>query len=155
MPERSVTVQSGQCAFGGMTSQSPPSARQRRLAPRQALGRPVLARIVIIVESGRAFGKGDPRQLRARVDVDVGRDGGGIVERADPHEAQRDAAAIMAPNGGLAVRAAMDDMRSAAVGRDGDSDRLPERISTRDVSISALMTKALPVCRWQSLQWQQ
>jgi hypothetical protein len=32
---------------------------------------------------------------------------------------------------------------------------VPDRISTRDVSISALMTKALPVCRWQSLQWQQ
>jgi hypothetical protein len=32
---------------------------------------------------------------------------------------------------------------------------VPERTSTRDVSISALTTKALPVCRWQSLQWQQ
>ena len=49
----------------------------------------------------------------------------------------------------------MDDMRAAAVGRDGDSTVVPERTSTRDVSISALRTKALPVCRWQSVQWQQ
>jgi hypothetical protein len=31
----------------------------------------------------------------------------------------------------------------------------PEASSMRSVSISALITKALPVCRWQSRQWQQ
>jgi hypothetical protein len=31
----------------------------------------------------------------------------------------------------------------------------PERSSTQSVSIIALIAKALPVCRWQSLQWQQ
>ena len=31
----------------------------------------------------------------------------------------------------------------------------PNSISTRSASISALMTKALPVWRWQSRQWQQ
>src|SRR5690349_14857298 len=31
----------------------------------------------------------------------------------------------------------------------------PDRTSTRSASIRALMTKALPVCRWQSRQWQQ
>jgi hypothetical protein len=32
---------------------------------------------------------------------------------------------------------------------------MPARSSIRSVSTSALITKALPVCLWQSRQWQQ
>ena len=32
---------------------------------------------------------------------------------------------------------------------------VPDSISMRSVSMSALMAKALPVCLWQSRQWQQ
>src|SRR5208337_794369 len=37
----------------------------------------------------------------------------------------------------------------------GTASVSPLSVSTRSVSISALITKALPVCRWQSRQWQQ
>src|SRR5271166_436639 len=37
----------------------------------------------------------------------------------------------------------------------GTASVSPESLSIRSVSISALMTKALPVCLWHSRQWQQ
>jgi hypothetical protein len=44
--------------------------------------------------------------------------------------------------------------RPVSVGISERTSSGPRR-STRAVSMSALMTKALPVWRWQSRQWQQ
>jgi hypothetical protein len=44
--------------------------------------------------------------------------------------------------------------RPLSVGIETDSGS-PDSTAIRSVSIRALSTKALPVCRWQSRQWQQ
>src|SRR5271166_115534 len=80
------------------------------LAPREAFRRPQRLRIVIGLACRNVRGQGDPGQLGARVDVDVGGKPERLVERADAHETQGLAAAVMAPDGDLARRAAMDDM---------------------------------------------
>src|SRR5208337_4325208 len=56
--------------------------------------------------------------------MDVRRQRGGFVERADPDEAEALDAAIVAKDRDLARRAAMNDMRPAAVGRNRNGLRL-------------------------------
>jgi hypothetical protein len=58
--------------------------------------------------------------------VDVGRQIRWLVERAHAHEGESLNAAVMAPEGNLAGRAAMNDMRSPALGRNRDPLRLAE-----------------------------
>ena len=55
--------------------------------------------------------------------MDVRRERRRLVEGSDPDEGERLIAAVVAPEGGLAGRAAMDDMRTAAVGRSGNGLR--------------------------------
>src|ERR1041385_2054020 len=92
----------------------------------EAFRRPQLRRVVIRFEHFRRLAGGGaravtrqfhPRLFRARVDVHVGRQRTRLVERADAHKANLLAPAIVAPQRGAAIGAAMDDVRPAGVGR--------------------------------------
>src|SRR5271166_4152058 len=98
------------------------ASAEQRLAAREAFGRPQFARFVIGLDRRNARGQGDPAQLGADVDVDVRWQRLGLVERADPDEAQLPTAAVVAPDRDLAVRAAVDGLRRSAFG--GDRNRL-------------------------------
>src|SRR3982751_4110325 len=74
-----------------------PRSAENRPAAVEARRRPERRRIVIGLEGGRVLGQGDPGQLRARVDVDVGRQRRRAVERADADEAEHLAPAVIAP----------------------------------------------------------
>ena len=55
--------------------------------PLETRGRPQRLRVVVVVERRRRVGQRDPRQLRSRVDVRVGRDARRVVQRAAADEA--------------------------------------------------------------------
>jgi hypothetical protein len=55
----------------------------------------------------------------------------------------------------MADRAAVDDLRLAALGRVGTASLAPLVTSTRAVSTITLITNAPPVSRWHQVQWQQ
>src|SRR5579871_902613 len=88
---------------------------QQRLAAVQALRRPHLFGAVVGLEGGNARRQHDPWLLGARVDVHVGFQRRGLIQRAYAHEAQLRQPAIIAPERCTAVRTAMNDMRTAAV----------------------------------------
>ena len=90
---------------------------ENRAAAFETGGGPKLFGVVIRFKRWHAFGQGDPRQLRANVNVHVRRQRRRIVERADANEAQLVGATIVTPDRRLAGRTAMDDVRPAAVGR--------------------------------------
>ncbi len=94
------------------------AARQQRRASLEARLRPVRVAVVVLVRRGHAGRDHDPRLLRHREDVDVGRQAVGLVERADAHETHRVAGArIVAPDRDAAMRAAADLLSPAALGR--------------------------------------
>src|SRR5450755_933571 len=91
-------------------------ALQQRLSALETLGTPELLAVVILVDGDGARRQNDPRLLRARVDVDVGRQPIRLVQRADTDEAHGvAAAAIVAPDGDAASRAARDLLSGAAL----------------------------------------
>src|SRR6185437_10977287 len=65
-----------------------------------------------------------PGQFGACEDVHIRGEARRIVERGDAHEARFVAPAISAPQRGLAFGAAMDDVRTPAVGVHGDGHRI-------------------------------
>src|SRR5262245_18023424 len=69
----------------------------------QTRRRPQLLAVVILLKCRYARRQLQPGLLRAHVDVHVGRERGGRVERADTHEAQLRSSAILAPYGNLTV----------------------------------------------------
>ena len=107
----------------------------------------LLLGIIVSFERWDVGGQRDPRQLRARIDVDVGRQIRWLVERAHAHEGESLNAAVMTPEGNLARRAAMNDMRSAALGRNRDPLRLAEEALDPVGLEQRVSTKALPVSR--------
>jgi hypothetical protein len=125
---------------------------QDRAAAVEAGGRPELAGVIVGIEGRDAFGQGDPGQLGANIDVHIGRHRRGIVERADADEAQLGTGtAVNAPERYFAGAAAISCGRPLPVGT-ATGSRLPDSRVTWSASISALSTKAIPVCRWQSRQ---
>src|SRR5947199_96711 len=74
-----------------------PRSTENRAAAVETRRRPKRRRIVIGLEGGRALGQGDPGQLGAGIDVDVGRQRRRTVERADADEAKHLAPAVVAP----------------------------------------------------------
>src|SRR5215831_10597228 len=69
-----------------------------RAATLQARGGPYPTRIIIGFERRNGMRQRHPRQLRADIDMHIGRQCRRIVERADAHEPQRGAAAVFAPD---------------------------------------------------------
>lgn len=121
----------------------------------QAGGGPKLAGVIVSCKGRDTFRQSDPGELGANIDVHVRRQRRRFVKRADADEAKLRNAAVDAPYCYLAGGAAIDSCgRPLSVGTATGSG-LPESKMTRSASMSALSTKALPVCRWQSRQWQQ
>src|SRR5258707_8509688 len=77
---------------------------------------PELLRIIVGLECRDACGQPEPWLLRPRVDVDVRPQRRWIVEGADADETEDAAAAVVAPDRGLAGGAAIDLVRLPAVG---------------------------------------
>ena len=75
--------------------------------PLEAFRRPKLLHVVVRIERPRRLGKRQPRNLRARVDVDVGLDRRRIIKRACADEPDV-RASVGAEDGDLASRAAID-----------------------------------------------
>ena len=113
-------------AEGGLTAHF----RHHRRAPLQARRRPEPAAVIIGLERRHALGQRHPGQFRAGVDMDVGRQRRGRVERPHPHEAQHvHRPAIIAPERDPAVRAAPDLLPAPALGRRQHRlRRAPERL---------------------------
>ncbi len=111
-------------AFSALGFSAPLTAAEDRPAPLEALRRPLLLELVVLVEGAGVGGEPDPGQLRAHVDVHVGPDRVRPVQRRDPQEAELRTAAVVAPDGDLADRAAVDVVRAAALGGHRDRHRL-------------------------------
>src|SRR4051794_2083582 len=89
------------------------------LDPLEARSRPELTHLVELLEGRSARREVDPRHLRARVDVDVGRDPRWIVERSRAHEPHL-RPPVLAEDRDLARRAAEDALGAAVVPRHVD-----------------------------------
>lgn len=76
--------------------------------------------VVVDVKCRDRFGQLNPRQPRTRENVRVGRQGSGIVQRANADEAKRRASAVVAPNRGVANGASIDVVWAAAFGGNGN-----------------------------------
>src|SRR5215213_10203993 len=102
------------------------SARRRRaerLQPFEARRGPQLLRVVVDVERRNRVRERHPRKLRAREDVNVGRDRRRVVECAGANEPDL-ATRVLAVERHLARRAPPDPLLLAAATRDGDGLRL-------------------------------
>src|SRR5258708_1513864 len=98
-----------------------PRSRQERLATVEALLRPVRESIVIFGDGGGTRWQYDPRLLGRRVDVDVGWQVIGLVERAHEHERHEVACAgVVAPYRDAARRTANDLLSFSTVRRRHD-----------------------------------
>ena len=129
----------------------------QRSAPLQALGRPQLRGLVVLGHRRRLGRQHHPGLLRGGVDVHVGREPVGLVERADADEANRiAAAAVVAPDARSgrsgSARCAGPCRCSTGVSTTSTS---PASSCTRSASIRALRANAVPVSRWHQRQWQQ
>ena len=92
-----------------------------RGAPFQALGRPALGSPIIFGFGGNSGRERKPGLLRHGIDVDVGREIPGLIERSDTKEANGvSGSEIVAPDGDFAYRAPGDPLTLAAVGRSVD-----------------------------------
>lgn len=124
------------------------------LEARHALRRPVFAAAVVLCNDGDVIVELDPAQFGARVDVNVGRAGAGVVEGADADEA--DGAwrvAVVAPEDDLAARAAAGDLAVPAIagelglldfaGSEGDVGCFDQRVEGEGRSGFALAPSAV------------
>src|SRR5438046_3480955 len=73
---------------------------------------PELASVVIIPERQRSLRQLDALRFAPGVDVHVGLQGAGLVERSDAHEPEIGLAPVVAPEGGLTLGAAVDVVRT-------------------------------------------
>src|SRR5829696_192548 len=89
-------------------------AAKDRLEAAQALRRPELAAAVVDVEGRCSLREGHPPDLRACVDVHVGRDADRIVKRSAPYEAHF-RTPVLAEDRHLTFRAPKDPLRAAVV----------------------------------------
>src|SRR5271165_5141949 len=133
----SVSAGAASCAIAragassaAKAAMAPPliASPENGLAARQTLRRPERLRIVIRLDGGHVGRQPHPGQFRARVDMYVWRQRRGLIERADPHEAQRQNPAVVAPDRDMAGRALMDDLRASAAGRNGNGFRLARQL---------------------------
>jgi dihydrolipoamide dehydrogenase len=91
---------------------------EHRLAPLEALLRPILLPVVVLGHCRHPWGDDHPGLLARGEDVDAGRQQIGIVERADANEPHRGARpGVVAPHRDTARRAAKDLLSLAAVRR--------------------------------------
>ena len=97
--------------------------RHERLEALETGRRPQLLRVVVDLERRHRVGKRDPGQLRARVDVNVGRDGRRVVERPASNESHP-GAGVLAEDSDLARRTTPDLLLLPAVSRHRDKLRL-------------------------------
>ncbi len=90
--------------------------RQEGLAALEALGAPMLARVVEFRHGRSALGQYDPGLPRGGEDVDVRRQVLGRIERPDPYEAQnRTGPGVMTPQCDPAQRSAGDALPGTAL----------------------------------------
>ncbi len=83
----------------------------------EAVFGPQFAGLIVRFAERYVLGQVDPGLFGGGIDVDIGRAGQGVVEGADPDEADsRSEAAVMAPQGGVAATAAGDGLSLAAGG---------------------------------------
>src|SRR5690349_8858811 len=95
------------------------------LATLDAVLRPERLVVVVLGDGGRAFGQHDPGLLGCREYVHAGRKPVRVVEGPDAHEAHAvPAAAVVAPHGDAALRAAPDLLSLPALARRGHHLRL-------------------------------
>src|SRR5262252_7783753 len=97
-----------------------PSSPHNYATALQAGGGPKLAGVIVGCEGRDTFRQSDPGELRANIDVHVRRQRRRFVKRADADEAKLRNAAVDAPYCYLAGGAAIDFVRTAAVGRHCD-----------------------------------
>src|SRR6267378_3452771 len=91
-------------------------ARQQIATALEAFLRPVLVALVVLLDRGHIRRKHDPELLRRSEDVDIGRQAIRLIERPDADEAHDiPAAAVVAPQGDTASRAAGDLLSLSAV----------------------------------------
>jgi hypothetical protein len=86
----------------------------------QAPFRPHFFGIIILLESGFAFGEPKPGELGGCINVDIRSQGTWVVECSDANESELRTASVVTPNRNLAFAAAIDVVRSVNTGnRDG------------------------------------
>ena len=73
---------------------------------------PELAGVVVILKGRRSLWQLEPLRFRSGVDVHVGLQGAGLVERSDAHEPEIGPASVVAPDRGLTHGAAVDVVRT-------------------------------------------
>src|SRR6185437_14372163 len=99
----------------------------------ETVGGPDPAAVVIGLDRARSLRQANPRQLRARIDVDVGLDVPRRIQRADADEAQDvPGAAVIAPQRNLALRTAPDLLPASALG--WSHDRLGRAFESLDLA---------------------
>ena len=74
---------------------------------------PELAGVVVILKGRRSLWQLEPLRFPSGVDVHVGLQGAGLVERSDAHEPDIGPASVVAPDRGLTHGAAVDVVRTA------------------------------------------
>src|SRR2546427_10271205 len=93
-------------------------SRQQNVTALETFLRPMLRAVVVLFDGGDIRRENDPRLLRRREDVDVGRQAIGLIERAYANKAHRIACAgVIAPQSDMAGWAAGDLLSLAAVRR--------------------------------------